>query len=58
MFYRPGNIKVVACFKKQTDLYQYKCLSKSPTLSNFTFNRLYNSNVKVLKICLGLWCLC
>ena len=57
-FNRPGNIKGVAGFKKQTELYPYKCRSKSPALSTFTFNRLSNSNVKVLTICLGLWCLC
>ena len=57
MFKRPGNLKGVACFKKQTELYPYKCRSESPTSSTFTFNRLSYSNVKVGTICLGLWCL-
>ena len=58
MFKRSGNLKGVAWFKKQTELYQYKCWSKSPTSSTFTFKRLSSSTVKVLTICLGLRCLC
>ena len=58
MFKRPGFPKGVACFSKQTKLYPYKCRTKSPTLSTFTFNHLSNLNVQVLTICLGLWCLC
>ena len=46
MFKRPGNLKGVAGFKKQNDLYPFKCVSKSPTSSTLTFNRLSNSNVK------------
>ena len=57
-FNRPGNIKGVACFKKQTELYPYKCRSKSRTSSTFTFNRVSNISVKELTICLGLWSLC
>ena len=57
LFKRPGNLKGVAGFKKQTELYSYKCRSKSSTSSTFTSNGLSNSNVKVLTICLGLWCL-
>ena len=53
-FNRPCNLKSVAGFKNQTELYPY---SKSPTSSSFGFNRFSNSNVKVLTICLGLWCL-
>ena len=53
---RAGNLKGVAGFKKQTELYPYKCRSMSPTLSTFSFNRHFNLNVKVLTICLGLWC--
>ena len=53
-FNRPGNLKGVAGFKKQAELYPYKCRSKSPTSSTFTYNRLSKSNVKVLTICLGL----
>ena len=56
-FNRPGNLKGLTGFKKQTELYPYKCRSKSPTLSTFSFNRLSNSNVKVRTICLWLWCL-
>ena len=44
MFKCPGNHKGVAGVKKQTDLYPYKCRSKSPTSSAFTYNRLSNSN--------------
>ena len=53
MFKRPGYLKGVACFMKQTELHPYKCRSKSPTSLTFTFNRLPNSNGKVLTICLG-----
>ena len=56
-FNRAGNLIGVAGFKKQTKLYPYKNRSKSPTSLTFSFNRLSNSNVKVLTICLGLWCL-
>ena len=56
-FNRAGNLKGVAAFKKETELYPYKHRSKSPTSSTFSFNRLSNSNVKVLTICLRLWCL-
>ena len=47
-FNRPGYLKGVAGFKKQTKLYPYKCLSKSPTSSTFTFNGLSISNFKVI----------
>ena len=47
-FHRPGNLKGVAGFKILTELYPYKCRSKSPTSSTFCFNRLSNSNVKYL----------
>ena len=57
-FNRPGNFIGVTGFKKQTELYPYKCRSKSPTSSTFSFNGLSNSTVKVLTTCLGLWCLC
>ena len=30
-FHRPGNLKAVAGFKKQIELYPYKCRSKSST---------------------------
>ena len=56
-FNRAGNLKGVAGFKKQAELYPYKNWSKSPTSSTFSFTRLANSNVKVLTICLGYWCL-
>ena len=56
-FNRPGNLKGVAGFKKEPELYLYKNRSKSPTSSTFSINRLSNSNVKVLTICLGLRCL-
>ena len=46
MFKRPGNLKGVNGFKKQTELYPYKCQSKSPTSSTFSFNRLSKSNVE------------
>ena len=51
MFKRPGNIKGVTGFKKQAELYPYKCCKRSPTFLSFTFNRLSNSTVKVLTIC-------
>ena len=57
MFERPTNLKGVACFKKQTELYPCNCRSKSPTSWTFSFNRLSNSIVKIRTICLGLWCL-
>ena len=44
MLRRPDNLKGVAGFKKQTELYPYKCRSKSPTTTTFTFYRLSNSN--------------
>ena len=56
-FNRPGSFKGVTGFKKQTELYPEKCLSKSPMSSTFTFNGLSNSTVKVLTICLG-FCVC
>ena len=46
-FYRPGNLKGVAGFKILTELYPYKCRSKSATSSTFSFNRLSKGNVKV-----------
>ena len=57
-FNRPGNLKEVTGFEQQTELYPYKCRSKSPTSSTLPFHRLSNSNVKVRTICLGLWYLC
>ena len=45
-FNRPGNLKGVAGFKKQTGLYPCKCRCKSPISSTFSFNRLSNSNIK------------
>ena len=39
-FNRAGNLKGVAGFKKQTELYPFKNWRKSPTSSNFSFNRL------------------
>ena len=51
VFERPGNLKGVAGFKKQTELYPYKRRSKNPTSSTFSFNRFSNSNVKVRTIC-------
>ena len=53
-----GNIIEVASFKIQTGLYRYKNRSRSPTSLTLTFNRVHNSNVKVVTICLGLWCFC
>ena len=54
-FNRAGNPEGVAGFNMQTELYPYiKYRSKSPTSSTFSFNRLSNSNVQVLTICLGL----
>ena len=38
-FNRPGNLKGVTGFKKQTELYPYKCRSKSPTSSTLTFKK-------------------
>ena len=58
MFKRPGNIKGVPGFIKQTELYPFKCESESPTSSTFTFNRLSNLNVNVFTTFLGMWCLC
>ena len=52
--HRPGNLKRVAGFNNQTELYPYKYRSKSPTSSTFKFDRLSNSNVKVHTISLGL----
>ena len=46
-FHRPGNFKGLACFKILTELYPYKCRSKSLTTSTISFNRLYKSNVQV-----------
>ena len=37
--------------------YAHKKSEQSPTSSTISFNRLSNSNVKILTICLGLWCL-
>ena len=54
---RPYNFEGVAGFVKQPELPQYECWIKTPTSSTFSFNRLSNSNDKVLTICLGLWCL-
>ena len=45
-FHRPGNLKEVAGFKLLTELDPYKCRSKCPTTSTFSFNRLSKSNVK------------
>ena len=56
-FNRPGNLKGLTGFNKQTELYPYKCQRIGPTLLTFSVNRLSNSNVKVRSICLGLWCL-
>ena len=53
-FNRHVNLKGEAGFKKETELDPNKC----PTSSTFTFKRLCNSKVKMLTICLGLWCLC
>ena len=47
-FNRAGNLKGVAGFKKQIKIYPYKTRSKSPTSSNFSFNRLSTTNVKFL----------
>ena len=38
--HRPGKLKGVAGFKILTELYPYKCPSKSPTSSTFSFNHL------------------
>ena len=45
-----GNLKGVAGFKKQTELYPHKHRSKSPTSITISFNGLSNSNAKVLRI--------
>ena len=52
-FSRAGNLKGVAAFEKETELYPYKNRSKT-----FSFNRLSNSNVKAFTICLGSWSMC
>ena len=55
-FNRPCNFEGVAGFekkKKKTELPQYQCRIKTPTSSTFSFNRLSNSNDKVLRIPLG-----
>ena len=46
-FHRPGNLEGVAGFKIFTELDPYKCRSKRPISSNFSFNRLSKSSVKV-----------
>ena len=56
-FNRAAQLKGVAGFKKQSDLYPYKHWSKSQTYSTFSFNCLSNLDLKVLTICLGLRCL-
>ena len=60
-FDRAGNLKGVAGLrkkkKKKTKLYPFKCRSKGPTSSTFSFNWLSKSNVKILTISLELWCL-
>ena len=53
MFKRPGNLKGLTGFMKQTELYPFKCRSKSPTSSTFPFNRLSNLNVKLFRIFWG-----
>ena len=50
---RPCNFEGVAGFEKQTELPQYECRIKTLTSSTFSFNRLFNSNDKVLTIPLG-----
>ena len=50
MFKRPGNLKGSTGFMKQTELYPFKCRSKSPTWSIFTFNLPSNLNVQVFTI--------
>ena len=59
-FNRTGDPKQVAGFKRQTELYPYKCERKSLISSTFEFgfDRLSNSNVKVITICLGFLCFC
>ena len=52
-FNRPCNFEGVAAFEKQTELPQYECRIKAPTSSTFSFNRLSDSNDKVLTIPLG-----
>ena len=54
-FNRPCNFEGVANFEKQTELPQYECRIKTPTSSAFSFNRLFNSNDKVLTTPLGFW---
>ena len=49
-FHCPGNLKGVAGFKILTELHPYKCQRESVPSSTFSFNRLSNSNVKVLMI--------
>ena len=52
------TFKGVAGFKKQTELYPDKNRSESPNSSTFrSLNPLSNSNVEVLTIFLGMWCL-
>ena len=53
-FNRAFNFEGVGSFEKQTELPQYECRIKTPTSSTFSFNRLSNSNDKVLTICLEL----
>ena len=36
--FKAGNLKAVAGFKKETELYPYKCRSKSSTSSTFSVN--------------------
>ena len=51
---RPCNFEgVPAGFEKQTELLQYETRVKTPTSSTSSFNRLSNSNDKVLTIPLG-----
>ena len=45
---RPGNVKGVAGFMKEAELYRDKFRSESPASCTFNFNRLSNTNVKVL----------
>ena len=47
-FNRLCNFEGVAGFEKQTELFQYECRIKIQTSSTFSFNRLSNSNDKVL----------
>ena len=50
MFKRPGNLNGVTGFMKQTELYPFKCRSKGPFLSTYSFNRVCNLNVKLFTI--------